>query len=115
MGPKSCRSLDIWQKDSRFKDFVQDKWINYEVFGRWMFVFKKKLKRLKQDLKTWNRVIFGNVINLGENLKDKIQILDDRDDEGALDEAGREERRSLLTELNKNQFKQKVVYFQKAC
>jgi len=40
--------------------------------------------------------------------------LDARDDEGALDEVGREERRFLLAEQNKNLFKQEAVYFQKA-
>ena len=60
-----------------------------------MFIVKEKLKRLKQDLKVWNRDIFGNINSLGEDLKKKIQVLDAWDDEDVLDEAVREERRFL--------------------
>jgi len=74
---------------------VQDKWTNYDVVGRGMFIVKEKLKRLKQDLKVWNRDIFGNINSLGEDLKKKIQVLDAWDDEDVLDEAVREERRFL--------------------
>ena len=56
-------------------------------------------------MKVWNRDIFGNVNSFGEDLKKKIQYLDDRGDECVLDEAGREERRLLLAEQNKNIFK----------
>jgi len=40
--------------------------------------------------------------------------LDVQDDEGAFDEVGKEERRFLLEEQNKNLFKQEAVYFLKA-
>jgi len=97
-GPKPFRSLDIWQKDSRFRDFVRCKWLSYEVHDRGLFVFKEKLKKLKSDLKVWNREVFGDVKQAGEILKNKIQELDARDDVGDLDEEGRLEMRSLLTE-----------------
>jgi len=31
-----------------------------------MFVFKEKLKKLKFDLKIWNKEFFGNVNHVGE-------------------------------------------------
>ena len=52
------------------------------------FVLKEKLKRLKLDLKIWNREVFGNVNQAGGNLQKKIQDLDPRDDENDLDEHG---------------------------
>ena len=63
-------------------------------------MFKQKLKKLKLDLKVWNREVFGDVNLTGEILKKKIEDLDARDDVGDLDEEGRVERRSWLAEQN---------------
>jgi len=52
-------------------------------------VFKEKLKKLKSDLKVWNRDVFGDVNLKGEILKKKIEDFDARDDAGVLDEEGR--------------------------
>ena len=75
-------------------------------------MFKEKLKKLKSDLKVWNREVFGDVNLKGEILKMKIEDFDARDDVGVLDEEGRVERRSLLAEQNENAFRQ--VIHQKA-
>jgi len=37
-----------------------------------MFVFKEKLKKLKADLKIWNREIFGYVNLEGDKLVRKV-------------------------------------------
>jgi len=38
-GPKPFRSLDIWQKDERFEDFICISGGSYEVQGSGMFCF----------------------------------------------------------------------------
>ncbi|XP_068503636.1 uncharacterized protein [Phaseolus vulgaris] len=113
-GPKPFRSLDAWQSDGRFKDFVRSKWHSYEVQGGGMFVFKEKLKNLKADLKIWNREVFGYVNLEGNKLVKKVQELDARDDESDLNEQGREERRVLLDEYSWFLFKQEAILKQKA-
>ena len=50
----------MWQRDSGFKEFVKSSWVSYKVVGRGIFVFKEKLKRLKADLKVWNKEVFGD-------------------------------------------------------
>jgi len=40
-GPKPFRSLDAWQSDERFKDFVRSKWHSYEVRGEACLCLKK--------------------------------------------------------------------------
>lgn len=45
--PKLFRCLDIWQRDGRFKDFIRNKWNNYEVQCSRVFIFKENLKKLK--------------------------------------------------------------------
>jgi len=61
-----------------------------------MFVCKEKLKKLKADLKIWNREVFGYVNLEGDKIVKKVQELNARDDESDLDEQGREERWVLL-------------------
>jgi len=46
-GSKSFKSLNVWQSDGRFKDFVRSKWQSHEVFGGGLYVLKEKLKKLK--------------------------------------------------------------------
>ena len=40
-GPKPFRSLDAWQGDGRFKDFVRSKWHSYELQGETCLFVKK--------------------------------------------------------------------------
>jgi len=54
-GSKPFRSLDVWQRDSRFKELVSLRWSTYEVLGGGIYIFKEKLKKLKADLKVWNK------------------------------------------------------------
>jgi len=37
-------------------------------FGEGFFVFKEKLKKLKANLKIWNKEVFGNVNTIGKDL-----------------------------------------------
>jgi len=65
------------------------------VLGGGLFVFKEKLKKLKADLKVWNKEVFRNVLKVGVELQKRISELDARDKEYELDELGREEMRIL--------------------
>jgi len=58
--------------------------------------------------------VFGDVNLASEELQRRINELDARDDDNGLEESEREERRSLLADLNKAMFKQEAVVFQKA-
>ena len=113
-GPRPFRCLDVWQKDSSFKDFVRRKWVSYDVQGRVIYILKEKLKKLKVDLKVWNKEDFGDVNLASEELQKRINVLDAQDDDRGLVESEREERRTLLVDLNKAVFKQEAVMFQKA-
>jgi len=79
------------------------------VQGGGLLVLKEKMKKLKSDLKIWNRDIFGNVNQVGKDLQKKIQDLDARDYESDLDKPEREVRRLLLAKQSGNFFKQEVV------
>jgi len=80
---------------------------------RYARIFKEILKKLKADLKVWNREVFGDVNRISEGLQKRINELEARDDESGLDESEREERKSLLADFNKNLFKQEAIMHQK--
>jgi len=42
------------------------------VQGSGIFVFKEKLKKLKVDLKIWNREVFGDIDQVREDIRKKI-------------------------------------------
>ena len=98
-GPKPFRFLDIWQEDKEFKIFIKSKWDSYLVQGNEIFVLKEKLKMLKNDLKGWNKDVFGYVDKIKLEILRKIQELDMRDYADGLDENKIRERRELLSQL----------------
>jgi len=113
-GPKPFRCLDVWQRDSGFKEFVRSSWVSYKVVGRGIFVFKEKLKRLKADLKVLNKEVFGVANQSSKEIQQRLDELDLRDDEDGLDETEREERKSLFAKLSVAKSKQVAILFQKA-
>ncbi|KAL8464304.1 hypothetical protein ACS0TY_033995 [Phlomoides rotata] len=58
-GPKPFRCINAWMSFLGFKDFIRDKWNNYEVEGWGGYIIKEKFKKLKADLKMWNQDVFG--------------------------------------------------------
>ncbi|KAL8515928.1 hypothetical protein ACS0TY_014579 [Phlomoides rotata] len=57
-------------------EFVISKWGSYEVEGWGGFVLKEKLKRLKADIKKWNKEVFGMIDEKIEKRKQVILKLD---------------------------------------
>jgi len=114
LGLKPFRCLDVWQRDSGFKEFVRSSWVSYKVVGRGIFVFKEKLKRLKADLKVWNKEVFGDVNQTSKEIQQRLDELDLRDDDDGLDDLEREERKSLFAKLSVSKSKQEAILFQKA-
>ncbi|XP_057808850.1 uncharacterized protein LOC131023324 [Salvia miltiorrhiza] len=53
-GPKPFRFINAWMNHPNFDKIVEDSWQKSGISGWSCFVFKEKLKRLKEDLKRWN-------------------------------------------------------------
>ncbi len=60
-GKSSFKFENIWLKVEGFVDKVNSRWFGCEFFGTLSFILASKLKVLKEDLKHWNRVTFGDV------------------------------------------------------
>ncbi|KAL8485331.1 hypothetical protein ACS0TY_027579 [Phlomoides rotata] len=54
-GPKPFRFINAWSSHEGFKEFITGRWSSYDIKGWGGFVLKEKFKRLKEDLKVWNR------------------------------------------------------------
>ncbi|XP_026443907.1 uncharacterized protein LOC113344070 [Papaver somniferum] len=54
------RFQKMWQSHPSFLNMVENNW-NQNMAGAPPFVFNGKLKRLKDALKSWNRLVFGDV------------------------------------------------------
>lgn len=89
-------------KEEGFVEWVKGRWFSYGSEGDPCFKMAKKLKLLKEDLKVWNREVFGRVdIRIFKALEE-IRELDEKAGSGVLsseEDASRVERRQELERL----------------
>ncbi|KAJ9697005.1 hypothetical protein PVL29_008976 [Vitis rotundifolia] len=75
-GPSTFRFENMWLKVEGFKDLIQGWWQGMVVRGSASYRLAAKLKELKQNLKTWNREVFGRLeCNKAEALQ-KVEFWD---------------------------------------
>ena len=60
-GPSPFRFENMWLKVEGFKDLLRSWWQGMSVSGRASYKLATKLKGIKQNLKVWNREVFGNL------------------------------------------------------
>ncbi|XP_068498266.1 uncharacterized protein [Phaseolus vulgaris] len=72
-GPKPFRTIDAWLVEKGFMEMVKDRWNAYVVQGSSFTKVKDKLKRLKGDLKIWNKDIFGNLESTKKRILQEIE------------------------------------------
>ena len=58
-GPSPFRFENLWLKVEGFKDLMRSWWQGMSVSGRVSYKLATKLKAIKQNLKVWNREVFG--------------------------------------------------------
>jgi len=107
------RCLNVWHTDIRFRDIVKQKWEEYKIQANGMWVVKEKFKRLKHELKIWNKEVFGYTGKLKIDIIRRIGELDSLDDESNLDEKSKVERIELLSQLRVLNLKNESLLQQK--
>ena len=75
-GPKPFRTIDAWHMEKGFTGMVKEMWQSYVVQGNEITKLKDKLKRLKGDLKVWNRYVYGNLHTRRRAIIQEIESLD---------------------------------------
>ncbi|XP_045791747.1 uncharacterized protein LOC123886474 [Trifolium pratense] len=58
-GPKPFKVNNCWLEHPEFKSFVVNVWEQRNIKGKKAFIIKEKLKKLKEELRGWNREVFG--------------------------------------------------------
>lgn len=95
-GPKPFKSLNCWFMEEGFLKMVDKWWASYEVNGWVTYVIKEKLKYLKRDLRKWHKECFGDVQQKTNDVVQKINDLDIKDEEEGMEVKKVDERRDLL-------------------
>jgi hypothetical protein len=91
----------MWLIEPGFVDTVQGWWSRYSFFGSPSFILAKKLKALKEDLKRWNAIVFGDLNMCKRCILGDLLSLDVKEGEGGLSGANRVDRESLLNEYHR--------------
>lgn len=93
---------------------VENSWNEEGIEGWGWFVFKEKLKRLKETLKTWNEQQFGSIYQSIKSLHEEIKEMDIIDEAFGLtvDEASK--RSEALALLLRQLHNRKSLLGQKA-
>jgi len=113
-GPRPFRTIDAWLLERGFCEMVRDKWLDYPMEGNGFSKFKEKLKRLKSDLKVWNRDVFGNIHTRKKYILQKIEELDCQDCAGNLSAGDKVKRCELICDLREIEKKLDSLMCQKA-
>jgi hypothetical protein len=75
-GRGSFKFENMWLKVEGFEEQVKRWWGCFIYEGTPSFVFTRKLKALKADLRKWNKEVFGNVGVQKKNLEKGLSKLD---------------------------------------
>lgn len=98
---KPFRFENMWLKMDGFVDLIKVWWEGFNFRGYQSFVLYSKLKSLKQNLRVWNREVFGDLGFRKSDLLVELANLDGLDERGIIDEAGRDRRLEVSKELEK--------------
>ncbi|XP_023762391.1 uncharacterized protein LOC111910809 [Lactuca sativa] len=102
-GPIPFREFHSWFDRDGFENIVRDSWMS-DLSGTgldnpWVR-FKKKLQRLKSNLRVWNLNYWNLLVTKKKNLQDLIESIDSRLMDGEGSSILREHRVSLLKEVS---------------
>ena len=80
----------MWLKKEGFKTLIDEWWKSFEIRGIGSYVLTKKLKALKDNLRTWNKNSFGKVEEQKKEALKKVKGWDDLEVVRPLSERERE-------------------------
>jgi hypothetical protein len=95
-------------------DRVKGWWVAYQFQGTPSFVFAKKLRALKGDIKTWNKNVFGNIGALVKERVEELKSLQLAAEDGGLSEEDKERRRLLCRDLERSLLQEEICWRKKS-
>ena len=113
-GKRAFKFENMWLKDPDFVNKVCGWWSHYSYSGMPSFVLCQKLKALKEDLKRWNKQVFGDVGIKRQQLECELQSLDDKEGTSFLSPEKRIQSEECRVELEKVALLEEVSWRQKS-
>ncbi|XP_027156807.1 uncharacterized protein LOC113757945 [Coffea eugenioides] len=111
--PTSFRFLDVWRSHAEFQSVVRQAW-EVEGEGRPIKVLLMKLKTVKQELRKWNKEVFGNIFDRVREHEEKVLALECSLEEGPSEE-GQYQLVQAQGELKQSLLREAAYWRQKAC
>lgn len=113
-GPVPFKFQNMWLLHPGFVDLMKRWWENIEANGLPSQRFQLKLKGIKDNLKTWNREVFGNIITRKKICLEKIQRWDLKEGEEGLEEDERLARKDTQKEYERVLKMEEIMWRQKS-
>ena len=113
-GPTPFRFENMWLQVEGFKDLVRKWWEGYVVHGSPSYRLARKLRWLKEDLKRWNREIFGRIEIRLANLSEELQGLESKEHLPGLSDEEKDRRADLKTEIGRLLLAEETSWRQKS-
>jgi hypothetical protein len=104
---------NMWLKADGFMGLVKW-WDSFSFHGTASFVLTCKLKSLKQNLKTWNAKVFGNVERNKRKLFEELQVFDTIEGSRALVEGELLKKSQIISKIERSSLLEEVSWRQKS-
>lgn len=63
----------LWLSHPDFADNIKDWWQETtDVGGTLMYLFQQRLKKIKDHIKVWNKIVFGNIHQAKKEMENKM-------------------------------------------
>ena len=92
---------NMWLKAEGISNLIKKWWEEEEIDGFASFVIARKIKVVKEELKKWNREVFGDIRLKKFNLLGSINILDAKEESVGLSSEDIDGRRREIEELGR--------------
>jgi hypothetical protein len=113
-GKRAFKFENMWLKDPDFVNKVRGWWSSYSFRGTPSYVLSQKLKALKEDLKLWNKQVYGDVGLKRQQLECDLQSFDEKEASSFLTPEERVSREACKSELEKLALLEEVSWRQKS-
>ena len=98
-GPKPFRIMDCWLLDRSFKETVHHCWTSNQQAGWGGYILKEKIKKLKHNLKRWNREHFGDTFTKVKRIESELNKLEEDTIQRQLSQQKEQKRKQLQEDL----------------
>jgi hypothetical protein len=113
-GKNAFKFENMWLKEEGFVDKVKSWWPSFYFLGSPSFILAKKLRALKEEIKRWNREVFGNVRVRNKAWAEELEMLDRFEEVRSLSEEEKERRRLLVSDLEASLLQEEISWKQKS-